>query len=70
MTSLWLPASACPHPAEALIGEVDPPKFAFLCRQCGSAWDETNTPGQVIDTLTELLEQGRFKPKQPRLVRE
>ena len=69
MTSLWLPASACPHPADALFGELDPPKLAVMCRQCGSAWDEGDVPGDVIDTLTGLLEQGRFKPRQSRPVR-
>ncbi len=62
--TLWLPASACPHPGDALFGELDPlTKLAVMCRQCGSAWDESNVPGDVIDTLTELLEQGRFTPK-------
>jgi hypothetical protein len=66
VNQLWLPASACPHPGNALIGELDAPKLAILCQQCGSAWNQDTVPGNVIDTLHELLEQGRFTPKQPR----
>jgi hypothetical protein len=51
---------------ECAVWELDPPtKLAVICRQCGSAWDESNVPGDVIDTLTELLEQGRFAPRTP-----
>lgn len=68
MTVLWLPASACPHPAEALAGELNPPRLSILCGRCGTAWDENTVPGGVIDTLRELLEQGRFKPLRARAV--
>lgn len=65
MSQLWLPGAVCPHPKEALCGEIDVPKLAILCQQCGSAWDQDTVPGCVIDTLHELLDQGRFKPRQP-----
>jgi hypothetical protein len=61
--TLWVPASACPHPAEALFGEFDPPALAVMCRQCGRAWSQDNVPGDVVDRLQELLEQGWFRPK-------
>jgi hypothetical protein len=66
VTGLWLPSSACPHPADALVGELDPPRLSILCRQCGTAWDEDTVPAVVIDTLSELLEDGRFRPRRPR----
>lgn len=67
VTGLWLPPSACPHPADALVGELDPPRLSILCRQCGAAWDQDTVPAEVIDTLSELLEAGRFRPRRPRL---
>jgi hypothetical protein len=65
---LWLPTSACPHPADALIGELNAPRLSILCRRCGTAWDQDTVPGRVIDILTELLDTGRFKPRRPRTV--
>jgi hypothetical protein len=44
---------------------MDAPKLSILCQRCGSAWDQDTVPGSVIDTLQELLDQGRFKPRQP-----
>ena len=61
---LWVPATACSHPADALFGELDAPRLAIMCKRCRSAWDETNVPGDVVDTLTELLESGAFRPLQ------
>jgi hypothetical protein len=65
--SMWLPASACPHPAASLFGEWDQPtqKLAVMCRSCGRAWTDANVPGDVIDRLEELLDAGGFKPIEP-----
>jgi hypothetical protein len=62
--SLWLPASACPHPATSLFGEWDKParRLAVMCRSCGGAWTEADVPSAVIDRLEELLAEGGFKP--------
>ena len=70
MNQVWLPASACPHPGEALAGELNPPRLALLCRQCGSAWDESTVPEDVAETLLELLERGAFRPRRRRSVLE
>jgi hypothetical protein len=48
------------------VGELDPPRLSILCRQCGTAWDEDTVPAVVIDTLSALLEDGRFRPRRPR----
>jgi hypothetical protein len=63
-----LPTSACSHPAEALAGELDPPKLSILCRRCRSAWNQDTVPGDVIDALRELLDQGRFVPQKTKPV--
>lgn len=63
MTTLWVPTSACMHPATSLVGEFDPPELAVMCRDCGRAWDQDNVPGEVIDRLNEILESGAFKPR-------
>jgi hypothetical protein len=49
---------------------MDAPKLSILCRWCGSAWDQDTVPGSVIDTLQDLLDQGRFKPRQPSSIPE
>jgi hypothetical protein len=69
VSQLWIPASACPHPRDALRGEMDAPKLSILCHQCGAAWNQDTVPGSVIDTLQELLDEGRFKPRQPPPIR-
>ncbi|MGH3864289.1 hypothetical protein [Actinokineospora sp.] len=62
MAVLWLPASVCQHPAEAIVGELNPPAISVMCARCGGAWDETNAPGPVIDSLYEVLERGLYRP--------
>lgn len=63
MAGLWVPASACPHPPEAIFGALDAPKgFAVMCRHCGGAWDETTAPENVVDSLYKVLAYGYFKP--------
>jgi hypothetical protein len=67
--SLWLPVSACGHPAASLFGEFDAPKLAVMCRGCGRAWNQHTVPGDVVEKLEELLVAGAFKPVGPQRLR-
>lgn len=62
---LWLPPGVqCRHPIEALawsFGSRPRPRLAALCQRCCVAWDETTVPGDVIDKVRDLLDQGEYR---------
>jgi hypothetical protein len=63
---LWLPPGVeCPHLESSLMGSFVPNLetgehlLSIICRACGSAWDQTTIPLDVLATVIDMLEQGR-----------
>jgi hypothetical protein len=62
-SSLYLPASACPHPVESVFGTMEPPdRLDVICRACWSAFDLDSMPMDLLERLVDHIRAGHFTP--------